>query len=233
MAASKKAEIDAARKMMEEKEVHITTTTFFSTIIFPFFIGIWRVSALVQCTETPLKPNGKTTHAERNCTIPALYHPPLFSPRPKILPKNPMSPQKPSEAASGVTVGFGGPAEGMQDAEELGWHPDSNLGRTLLVLVHPRRVPQQPQRMRMRRGADGIFSILLLPVEAFGSRMLRPSLTFHLRTRHLATVARAELALGHRVPGCSGCPRQQPNSSAAGATWTRASSAWPASGSSG
>lgn len=87
-----------------------------------------------------------------------------------------------------------------------------------------------PQRMRMGRGADRIFSILLLPGEDFGSRMLRPPLPFHLQTRHSATVARAELVLGHRVPGCS---RQQPNSSAAGATWTQASSAWPASGSSG
>lgn len=74
LAASRKAETDTARKMMEEKKRYITTT-FFSTIIFPFFIGIWRVSALVQYTETPLKPNRKTTHAERNCTMPTLYHP--------------------------------------------------------------------------------------------------------------------------------------------------------------
>lgn len=67
-----------------------------------------------------------------------------------------MSPQKPSEAASGVTVGFGGPAEGMQDAEELGWHPDSSSGRILLVLVHPWRVPQQPPAHAdgERRGQD-------------------------------------------------------------------------------
>lgn len=161
---------------------HICNNNCFFCFL-PFSILFGNVSALVQRIKIPLKPNRKSTHAERNHAVLALYQPPLhFLPpsatRPKTtFQRNPPPPWELLGSTFEGTTDLGGPPGSMRDAQEPGWRPGSGLGRLLLVLVHPkggllsRQVcSQPPAHARVSRMGRGTAKELLCPPNISAAR---------------------------------------------------------------